>query len=187
MRPATPNHALQRTAPAVTLAAPPPSPAQPSRQPPPSLSLGSLGVATRIVKHIVFVIATLALVTLTFAGPPSRTQQLLSDYETVRRSLQFILGPIGEAGVTSSTEASFRRMLRASSAAHDCSKLLSDATTAGQLYGLLGLKLLNDPRYATFAPRYKASRSQVSVTGGCVIMPRPVSEIAKYIDTGELK
>ena len=36
------NHALQRTAPAVTLAAPPPSPAQPSRQPPPSLSLGSL-------------------------------------------------------------------------------------------------------------------------------------------------
>jgi hypothetical protein len=39
----SPNHALQRTAPAVTLAAPPPSPTQPSRQPPPSLSLGSLG------------------------------------------------------------------------------------------------------------------------------------------------
>jgi len=38
-----PNQALQRTAAAVTLAAPPPSPAQPSRQPPPSLSLGSLG------------------------------------------------------------------------------------------------------------------------------------------------
>ena len=36
-----PNHALQRTAPAVTLAAPPPSPAQPSRQPPQSLNLGS--------------------------------------------------------------------------------------------------------------------------------------------------
>jgi len=45
----TPNHALQRTAPAVTLAAPPPSPAQPSRQPPPSLSLGALGVASRIL------------------------------------------------------------------------------------------------------------------------------------------
>jgi len=42
----TPNHALQRTAPAVTLAAPPPSPAQPSRQPPPSLSLGSLAFNT---------------------------------------------------------------------------------------------------------------------------------------------
>jgi hypothetical protein len=41
--PATPNQALQRTAPRVTPAAPPPSPAQPSRQPPPSLSLGSLG------------------------------------------------------------------------------------------------------------------------------------------------
>ena len=44
---ATPNHALQRTAPAVTLAASaaafPPT-MQPARQPPPSLSLGSLGV-----------------------------------------------------------------------------------------------------------------------------------------------
>jgi hypothetical protein len=41
-----PNHALQRTAPAVTLAAStaafPPT-VQPARQPPPSLSLGSLG------------------------------------------------------------------------------------------------------------------------------------------------
>ena len=45
----SPNHALQRTAPAVTLAASaaalPPT-VQPARQPPPSLSLRSLGVAT---------------------------------------------------------------------------------------------------------------------------------------------
>ena len=50
---ATPNHALQRTATAVTLAASaaafPPT-VQPARQPPPSLSLGSLGVATRVPK-----------------------------------------------------------------------------------------------------------------------------------------
>ena len=46
MNTATPNHALQRTAPAVTLAASaaalPPT-VQPARQPPPSLSLRSLG------------------------------------------------------------------------------------------------------------------------------------------------
>ena len=48
----TPNHALQRTAPAVTLAASclclSPT-VQPARQPPPSLSLGSLGVASRVL------------------------------------------------------------------------------------------------------------------------------------------
>lgn len=49
-----PNHALQRTAPAVTLAAhsataSPPA-AQPSRQPPRSLSLGSLDVRSRVLK-----------------------------------------------------------------------------------------------------------------------------------------
>ena len=46
--PETPNHAPQRAAPAVTLAASaaalPPA-MQPARQPPPLLSLGSLGVA----------------------------------------------------------------------------------------------------------------------------------------------
>ena len=48
----TPNHALQRTGAAVTPAASAaafPSAAQRSRQPRPSLSLGSLGVATRVV------------------------------------------------------------------------------------------------------------------------------------------
>ena len=50
----TPNYALQRTGAAVTahaarlLRPPPPSPAQPSRQPPPSLSLGSLGHSSRL-------------------------------------------------------------------------------------------------------------------------------------------
>ena len=54
-RTSTPNHALQRTGMAVTARAsrhlrpPPPSPAHGPRQPCPSLSLGSLGVATRVV------------------------------------------------------------------------------------------------------------------------------------------
>jgi hypothetical protein len=39
----------QRTAPAVTLAAPPPSPTQPSRQPPPSLSLRPLAVLAHLL------------------------------------------------------------------------------------------------------------------------------------------
>jgi len=50
---ATPNHALQRTAPAITLAASaaalPPT-VQPARQPPPPLSLRSLGVFSLTLK-----------------------------------------------------------------------------------------------------------------------------------------
>ena len=45
---ATPNHALQRTAPCVTLAAPADLPQQPARRTPLSLSLRSLGVARRL-------------------------------------------------------------------------------------------------------------------------------------------
>ena len=76
----SPNHALQRTAPAVTLAAPPPSPAQPSRQPPPSLSLRSLGAyATRPRKPMKpihkYITATISL----FAAITTATAQNLSD------------------------------------------------------------------------------------------------------------
>jgi len=46
---ATPNQALERTAPRVTPAAPPPSPAQPSRRAGQSLSLGSFGDISRVL------------------------------------------------------------------------------------------------------------------------------------------
>ncbi len=55
-RPEAPNHALQRTAPAVTLAASGLRLAptmQPARQPPQSLSLGSLGDFTHITKYAI--------------------------------------------------------------------------------------------------------------------------------------
>ena len=59
-----PNHALQRTATAVTArasaAAFPPAMHGP-RQPPPSLSLGSLGVATRTLKTLTFIILNSAV------------------------------------------------------------------------------------------------------------------------------
>ncbi len=65
---ATPN-ALQRTAPAVTLAAPPPSLAQPSRQPPPSLSLGSRRLAASHMKSLILTLIVLTPLAL-IAGPP---------------------------------------------------------------------------------------------------------------------
>ena len=49
-RPATPNHALQRTAPAVTHAAPSRPTAQHVRHPAQSLSLGSLGDFARLLR-----------------------------------------------------------------------------------------------------------------------------------------
>lgn len=141
------------------------------------------------MKHVTFVIVFFALARLVFGAPPNppRAQQSLSDYETVRRSMQFSVGGVGFAGVTARTEIAFRNLLRSPTAAQDCRKLLSEATTAGQLYGLLGLKLLNDPAYETAASRYKLSRSQASVASGCVVSPRAVAEIANYIDSGKLK
>lgn len=111
----------------------------------------------------------------------------LSDFEIVRRSSQFAVGPVGFAATTTPTEAAFRRMLQSPGSGEDFRKLLKDATIAGQTYALLGLKLLGDPAYAATAARFKVSRNQIVVAGGCVVANRPVSEIAKQIDRGELK
>jgi hypothetical protein len=66
VNPTSPNQVLERTAPRVTPAAPPPSPAQPSRRAGQSLSLRSLGVATRSVKTIIFL--ALCLIGLTYSA-----------------------------------------------------------------------------------------------------------------------
>ena len=59
---ATPNHALQRTAPHVTVAASRRPTTQLPRRAPRSLSLGSLGVATRLVKRSIPILAFSALI-----------------------------------------------------------------------------------------------------------------------------
>ena len=139
------------------------------------------------MKYAVSLFVFFLFASFTLAAPPERTERPLSDYEVLHRATEFSVGPVGFAGTTSSTESAFRKVLRTSAAARDFHGLLSDATTAGKLYGLLGLKLLKDPEYATVASRFKVSRAQVSVTSGCITASRPVAEIAKHIDKGDLK
>jgi hypothetical protein len=142
-----------------------------------------------ITKYIAFAIVFLAIASLAPAETPEfrETQQPLSDYETVRRSMQFSLGPVGFGAVTAPVETAFRRMLHSPTATADFRKLISAGTTVGQLYALLGLKLLNDPTYATVAQRYKLSHSRVAYAGGCVISSMAVAEIAKHIDSETIK
>ena len=85
---ATPNHALQRTAPCVTLAATHlpaafahPAPAmspQPARRAPQSLSLGSLGDMTRALLLILLSVTSAAAQTW-YTGDPSRKHHLAVD------------------------------------------------------------------------------------------------------------
>ncbi len=113
---------------------------------------------------------------------PISARELLRDFETVKGAPYFTMDG------TTPVEAAFRRLLHSSSApAAQCRKLVSGGSVAGQVYGMLGLKLLNDPAYALIAPRYKASRQEITVWRDAVSGPMPLELIAEQIDDGSIR
>ena len=139
------------------------------------------------MKTITLYLAILVFALRAQAAPPANAQPPLSDYETVRHAGAFSMGATGYAATISPTESSLRRILQTPTAAQDCRKLTSEGTAAGQLYGLLGLKLPKDATYPTVAPRYKFSRTQVTVTSACDFFQRPTFFVAQQIDQGKLQ
>lgn len=133
-----------------------------------------------------FGFAALAL-QATAEPPPPAAKPPLGDYDTVRTAEWFSLGATGAAASISETELAFRRILRTPTAADDCRKLTAQGTLAGQLYGLLGLKLLKDTNYNTIAARYRFSRKEVIVTEACSPTPRGAFFVVQLIDQGRIK
>ena len=109
-------------------------------------------------------------------------------YETVRTAEGFTIGGVGFAGTPSIMEKAFRQLLKEPNALVKCKKLLNDATPSGQLYGLLGLRLLNDQQaFRTALPLYKNSRAIIPTMRGCIAGRTTAAEVAKQIEKGELK
>jgi hypothetical protein len=140
------------------------------------------------VKSRILLLGCVILALRASAEPPPRdTKPPLTDYETVRTAEEFSIGATGYAGTITPSEKSLRRILRTPTAAEDCRKLTAAGTPAGQLYGLLGLKLLKDPSYPTTVARYRFSRVEVTVTEACNLYNRPTFLVVQRIDQGKIK
>ena len=80
-------------------------------------------------------------------SPTPEAKPALSDYETVQTAHHFSIGATGAAATITPAETSLRRILQTPTGAEDCRKLTVTGTSAGRLYGLLGLKILKDAAY----------------------------------------
>jgi hypothetical protein len=136
--------------------------------------------------------STFLLAASTLAGPlepgitPISARELLRDFEALKNAPTFSLDPrLGNAPLA----VSFRRLLEYPAAAAQCRKLVAEGTKCGQLYGLLGLKLLNDPAYALVARRYQASRAYADVIDETHHYPGQlgIEQIAEMIESGNIK
>ena len=100
---------------------------------------------------------------------------------------RFSIGGVGVAGIRAKPEVAFRQLLKEPDAAARCQRLLNEATPAGQFYGLLGLRLLDDDAFRAALPRYRDSKEAIPSIAGCILMQTPASEIARRIEKGEVK
>jgi hypothetical protein len=105
---------------------------------------------------------------------------------TLESAEWFALGGIGVAGTTSKEEIALRAVLREKEAASQFKTLLAKGNLAGQVYALLGLRLLHDAAYEKNIGRYKENHAIVRTVSGCSIMNQPVASVAASMDKGML-
>ena len=126
---------------------------------------------------------------LAWAGDSEHASDKLAReaYGTVKTAKSFTVGGVGYSGSPSKQETAFRQLLKQSDPIVQCQKLLAEATPAGQLYGLLGLHLLDPKAFQAALHRYKDATTEIETMNGCLISHTTVAKLAKQIEKGELK
>jgi hypothetical protein len=85
--------------------------------------------------------------------------------------------------ITQPTRA-FAVLLAEPDAAAAFQELLKRGRVAGQLYALCGLYLTNRPLFNRYMPRFLNRNEEVEQLLGCLLMLRPLREVAPHIANG---
>ena len=107
-------------------------------------------------------------------------------YETIKTTNRFTIGS-GYAGDPSMDGKALRELLQGPGPVAHCQMLLTHGTPTGQLYGLLGLRLLDPQAFKAAIPRYTSSTADVLTMNGGIIAHIPVAMIARSIEEGEIR
>lgn len=108
-------------------------------------------------------------------------------YEILKSAQIFAIGGIGYSGAISEEEKAFRSLLHQNNASEQCLALLSNATSEGQLFALLGLKLLDEGLFRQKAQPYLESDATVTTMRGCIRNRESVAFIAGEIQEGSYR
>ena len=111
---------------------------------------------------------------------PSVNQATLA----VAAAKQFALGGIGVAGTISEGEQKLRVVLQASDASQQLQTALAQATPAGQLYILIGLRRCDLAAYRKIFPTLSRSKEEVEVIRGCMISREPFEKLLAEVNDG---
>jgi hypothetical protein len=97
----------------------------------------------------------------------------------------FALGGIGVAGTMSPGERALREVLANRDAVARMERLLTNATPAGRLYALLGLRLKDRALYDRALQELRAIDAKVETARGCMISQESFGDLLKEIERGQ--
>ncbi len=97
---------------------------------------------------------------------------------------KFALGGIGVAGTISKGESALRTILAAPHPVTQLEKMLPQATDAGRLYILLGLRMRDRSAYKRAFESYAKHESIVETVRGCMISRESFQALMREIDRG---
>ena len=119
-----------------------------------------------------------ALLLLSLSGCASLLRsQADQGLATLMTTQEFASTHVGYAGTLSRQAEAFEHVLASSQSAVLVSDLVEHGTTAGQLYGLMGLYLTDPEAFEREVPRFAASEEYVMTQFGCIGMEERVRDL----------
>lgn len=104
---------------------------------------------------------------------------------TLQRATDFAMGGTGRAGTMSQGERALREVLAHSDAVVRLENILPEASAAGQLYALLGLRSRDRDAYKRALAKYRQRQATVETVNGCIVNRRAFRDLVKQIDHGD--
>ena len=90
-------------------------------------------------------------------------------FDLLVKSQCFRLGPVGYTGEIAPEEIALRRIMKRDAAPFALEKLYAKGYTAGKLYALVGLHVVNKPKFRELAFELKKTPSLVDSQAGCIM------------------
>ena len=122
--------------------------------------------------------AALAFILICTAPVPAQSGAALQEVAS------FALGGVGVAGTMSEGERALREVLKRPDAVSLLENDLPDASPAGRLYALVGLRLRDRAAYQRALERYRANDTKVQTMRGCILQRESFRDLAEEIDRG---
>jgi len=97
----------------------------------------------------------------------------------------FALGGVGVAGTMSAGERALRDVLKKPDAVVKLEALLSNASPAGKLYALLGLRIRDRAAYDRAQEKCRSIDATVETARGCMLSHESFRDLAKEIERGQ--